>query len=88
MEPSHQLRPYQAECVKEMLNAYHAGCRRILLVAPTGSGKTRMAVEFLAQAGLSALALAPRVSIVDQIDQTMKDRGVGAAGEMAADDAL
>jgi type I site-specific restriction endonuclease len=34
------LRPYQTEVIAEIEQAIAAGVRRIILVAPTGSGKT------------------------------------------------
>jgi superfamily II DNA or RNA helicase len=35
------LRPYQVDVVDEIERAIAAGERRILVVAPTGSGKTK-----------------------------------------------
>ena len=38
-----QLRPYQTEAMTEARAAYAAGARGVLVVAPTGSGKTVLA---------------------------------------------
>ncbi len=41
------LRPYQKTAVEAVLAAWLRGCRRVALVAPTGSGKTRMGQELV-----------------------------------------
>jgi DNA repair protein RadD len=44
------LRDYQQRAVDAVIRLGASGCRRICLVAPTGSGKTRMGVEFVSRA--------------------------------------
>lgn len=34
------LRPYQADCIKQIVEAYRQGLRRVLVSLPTGTGKT------------------------------------------------
>lgn len=46
-QPPQPLRPYQTAAVVQVFNAWNSGKRRVLLVSPTGSGKTRMAEEFV-----------------------------------------
>jgi DNA repair protein RadD len=41
------LRPYQAEVVAEIGRLIASGQRRIILVAPTGAGKTIIAAELI-----------------------------------------
>lgn len=41
------LRPYQSRAVADVSRLYDTGIRRVLLVSPTGSGKTRLAEEFI-----------------------------------------
>ncbi|MCG2632855.1 DEAD/DEAH box helicase family protein [Bradyrhizobium sp. WYCCWR 13023] len=63
------LRPYQVEVVAEFWRAVDAGQRRIILVAPTASGKTviaRAIVEEARHKGLSSLFLAHRREIITQ----------------------
>jgi superfamily II DNA or RNA helicase len=50
-----ELRPYQ----EAALAAWELGHRRGLVVLPTGSGKTRVAIAAMARAGLRTLVLAP-----------------------------
>ena len=42
------LRPYQERTVESVFEAWRSS-RRVLLVAPTGAGKTRLAEEFVAR---------------------------------------
>jgi len=42
-----QLRPYQADAVQRLRDGIKAGLRRQVLVAPTGAGKTEMAMEIV-----------------------------------------
>ena len=44
------LRDYQDEGIDEVREAIRAGYRRILLVAPTGSGKTVVAAQIVKSA--------------------------------------
>jgi DNA repair protein RadD len=63
------LRPYQDDVVAKIEAAIAAGKRRILLVMPTGGGKTVVAGEMIerySQAYRSTLVLAHRVEIIRQ----------------------
>ena len=44
------LRPYQVEAIELLRVAARAGNRRIILCAPTGSGKTEMAIHLIQEA--------------------------------------
>jgi DNA repair protein RadD len=48
--PSDILRPYQTDVIAKIEAAVKAGARRIILVAPTGSGKTVIAAEIAKRA--------------------------------------
>lgn len=80
------MRGYQSRAVAEVLAAWRAGVRRVLLVAPTGAGKTRMGVEFpeLASELLGrparVLAIAHRIELVGQMVERFRQRGYDAAG--------
>lgn len=63
------LRDYQSRAVAAVLQKFDDGARRIVLVSPTGSGKTVKAaaiVQALVRRGLKILFLAHRIELVDQ----------------------
>lgn len=85
------LRDYQARMVSEARVSLAAGHKRIVMQAPTGSGKTRVIAEMvkLAQAKRKrVLVMAPRRELVDQILKALAREGVFAgtimSGERAA----
>ena len=64
-----ELRPYQREMVAKYANARTAGHNRILLVAPTGAGKTVIASAIIKTAVARrrrVLVLAHRREIITQ----------------------
>jgi DNA repair protein RadD len=67
----HALRPYQQDAVAGVRRSYRQGARRILVVCPTGGGKTRIGVE-IARSALSRSSegvvywIAPRRELVRQ----------------------
>src|SRR5262249_26581724 len=71
-----QLRPYQALVTSRILDAVE---RRILLVAPTGSGKTLIAVaiirHFVSQ-GLRVMFVTHRREITNQTSRKLYESGV------------
>ena len=76
------LRPYQATALDETSNAFRAH-RRVLLVAPTGAGKTTIAAEVIRRAverGKRLVFLAHRKELIEQcstrLDQFGIDHGV------------
>ncbi len=56
------LRPYQEDAAW----AWHRAGRRGVVVLPTGSGKTRLALAAMARAGVPALAIVPTRVLLDQ----------------------
>jgi DNA repair protein RadD len=67
--PSDTLRPYQTDVIAKIEHAIAAGDRRIILVAPTGSGKTIIAAEIAKRAVEQhhyVLFLAHRREIIQQ----------------------
>src|SRR5512133_629461 len=63
------LRAYQRAVIADIWAAIEAGQRRIVLVAPTGSGKTVIAAELIGDAvaqGKRVLFLVHRRELVDQ----------------------
>lgn len=73
------LRPYQAEAVERVRNAYRAGARAPLLVMATGAGKTvtfSAVTDGAAQRGNRVTILAHRVELIRQASAKLNDAGV------------
>ena len=73
------LRPYQQTALTDARQAYRDGARRVLMVAPTGAGKTVIAASAIASAaakGRSILVVAPRREIVAQTSAKLTAAGV------------
>jgi DNA repair protein RadD len=73
------LRPYQSDIIDEIEKAIASGQRRILLVAPTGSGKTVIAAEIIGhftQRYRPVLMLAHRLEIVTQTAKKLHGCGI------------
>jgi DNA repair protein RadD len=73
------LRPYQQTALADARQAYRDGARRVLMVAPTGAGKTVIAATAIASAaakGRSILVVAPRREIVAQTSAKLTAAGV------------
>ena len=75
------LRAYQREVIARVEAEIAAGKRRLLLVAPTGSGKTIIAAAIIteaAQQGQRILVIAHRREIVAQTHAKLYANGVDA----------
>jgi superfamily II DNA or RNA helicase len=78
-EPTPSLRPYQAEIVDRIKSAMAAGRRRVLIVMPTGSGKTVVIAEIIAHAAAArqrTLFLAHRRELIQQASRKLHAAGV------------
>jgi DNA repair protein RadD len=74
-----ELRPYQTGVIAEFHRARTAGQRCIMLVAPTGSGKTVIAAAIVRQeieAYKDVLVLAHRREIIQQTSEKLFDHGI------------
>jgi DNA repair protein RadD len=81
-----QLRPYQVSAVDDLRARVGSGRRRVLLVAPTGSGKTTIAAEMIRGAigrDGAVLFLAHRKELIDQCSQRLDGVGVDHGVVMA-----
>jgi DNA repair protein RadD len=73
------LRPYQARAIEQLRAEFRAGRRRVLLVAPTGAGKTSVAAEMIRSAvarGNGVIFLAHRKELIDQCSARLDQFGV------------
>ena len=74
-----ELRPYQIDVIAEFHSCVESGRRRIILVAPTGSGKTIIGAEIIrekARARKPVLVLAHRREIITQTAEKLHDLGI------------
>ena len=68
------LRPYQLEALEALRNGFAAGKRTQVLVSPTGSGKTEMAIALLnatKEKGKRAAMILDRIILCDQTSQRL-----------------
>jgi DNA repair protein RadD len=70
------LRPYQSEVVAEFERNVAAGQTRIILVAPTGAGKTVIACAIIAATPRRVLVISHRREIVNQTSAKLAAYGV------------
>lgn len=73
------LRPYQADVTAELERTVAAGKRRVIIVAPTGSGKTIIAAAIIRNAnaaGQSVLVLAHTREIIKQTSEKLFAHGI------------
>jgi DNA repair protein RadD len=81
-----QLRDYQVEALNSLRAEMSSGKRRLVLVAPTGSGKTAIACAMISGAlsrNLRSLFLVHRRELVEQAWARMRDEGINAGVIMA-----
>jgi DNA repair protein RadD len=74
-----ELRGYQSEVIEKFTAAVASGERKILMVAPTGAGKTVIAAEIIKHIigdYNHALVIAHRTEIVEQTSRKLHDIGV------------
>jgi superfamily II DNA or RNA helicase len=74
-----ELRPYQVDVIAEYDRAVAAGTRRIILVAPTGSGKTIVGAAIIAEAVKryqNVLVIGHRREIISQTSRKLHDHGI------------
>lgn len=73
------LRPYQGDAVQSLRKGVRHGLRRQILVAPTGAGKTEMAMNIVQEAqrkGSRAWFVVDRVSLIDQTSDRFSSYGI------------
>ena len=73
------LRPYQKESIECIRELIRAGKRNILLVSPTGSGKTKIASHMVAETSRKknrATFVVDRLSLIEQTSRTFYAEGI------------
>lgn len=74
-----QLRQYQLDTIQKVANEFAAGRRRVLLVSPTGSGKTVMFAHIIQRSvakGNTVYVLVHRMELVQQVSDKLTAFGV------------
>jgi DNA repair protein RadD len=82
------LRPQQIQLLDELDRAIKSGCRRIMVQAPTGFGKTLVAAAIAKNemsAGRRAIFTVPALSLIDQTVEKFYLEGVRDVGVIQAD---
>jgi DNA repair protein RadD len=69
-------RKYQKAAIAEMERAVRDGAKSILLVSPTGSGKTKIVSDFLSRNSRHPVGVAHRIEIVRQIGSAFERAGL------------
>lgn len=81
------LRPYQAEGVAHIFDAWKRGARSVLAVAPTGSGKTSLFTWIVTNIGAPALIVVHRRELADQAANRLREFGAPFGYIMAGEPA-
>ncbi|WP_299941213.1 DEAD/DEAH box helicase [uncultured Nitratireductor sp.] len=74
-----ELRGYQEDAVERLRDGIRGGCRRQILVAPTGAGKTVMAMHLVKESqrkGARSWFIVDRVALIDQTSDSFADYGI------------
>lgn len=75
----YRLRDYQEEHLNKVRTRLRRGARRVILQAPTGSGKSVMIAEMIrksAENGYNCWLLCHRRELLDQLSDTLTTAGV------------
>ena len=75
-----ELRPYQSATLEALRKGFLAGLRRQILYAPTGAGKTEMAIALLEatkEKGNRAAMILDRIILCDQTSQRLDKYKIG-----------
>jgi len=81
-----KLRPYQSRAIQALRNHIWAGKKRILLVAPTGSGKTTIIASIIRTSSVRVLFVADAMELIDQCVEDLSRVGITNVGVMRGDD--
>lgn len=82
-----ELRPYQTEALANIRASVRGGVRRLIVQAPTGAGKTKLAaaiVEGAREKGNRVAFVCPAISLIDQTVESFYAEGVRDIGVIQA----
>ncbi len=85
--PKLELRDYQKQVIREIYKHYENGVKSVMLVSPTGSGKTLTTTHIIRDAvrrGVRVLFIIHREPLVDQTVNTLNNYGVDSIGYIKA----
>ncbi len=85
--PKLELRDYQKKVIGEIYHHYRKGVKSVMLVSPTGSGKTLTTTHIISDAvnrGVRVLFIIHREPLVDQTVKTLNNYGVDSVGYIKA----
>ena len=71
-----QIRPYQEKIQSETIEAWRSGARRVLMVMPTGAGKTFTKADLIRKMSLVTCCIAHRQELVLQISESLASVGI------------
>jgi DNA repair protein RadD len=80
------LRPYQIGLIEQIIKAINSGYRKLLIVAPTGSGKTLIMGGLVAQLALTyeisqIIVSVPHLALISQIQKVFNSQNLSALVE-------
>jgi DNA repair protein RadD len=82
-----ELRDYQRQALEDLRATVQQGVRRVVLQAPTGAGKTKIAAEIVEGAIRKNNRMAfvcPAISLIDQTVEAFYDQGIRGIGVIQA----
>lgn len=74
------LYPHQEDAIRRLSESIRSGHKRPVLMAPTGAGKTRIALEIIKRArekGKRVMFVADRITLIDQTSEVFDGFGIG-----------
>jgi superfamily II DNA or RNA helicase len=81
-----KLRAYQSRSIQALRDHVRAGKRRILLVLPTGGGKTVIIAAIVRTSSVPVLFIAHRMELIDQAVKDLAKVGITNVGVIRGDD--
>lgn len=82
-----RLRPYQSRAIQALRDRVREGKKRILLVAPTGAGKTVILASVIRTSTLPVLFVAHRMELIEQCVDQLARVGITNVGVIRGADA-
>jgi DNA repair protein RadD len=82
-----ELRPYQVDALQAIRDSVRQGVRRLVMQAPTGSGKTRVAADIAEGARAKSnriVFVVPAISLIDQTVEMFWSEGIRDIGVIQA----